>query len=126
MKGVVISACIAVIIITGSIAYTNHIENVSNDIGGINDKIMYYLEEENYEEAKRETYNLSQYLGSKRTILAAIGNHEELDKIDMNISEMSGYIDGKKKADALSCCRVLDFLFDHLPNNYEMKLENIL
>ncbi len=126
MKGVIISACIAVIIVAGSIAYTHHIENVSEEIGGINDKIMYYLDEENYEEAKRETYNLSQYLDSRRTALAATGNHEELDKIEMNISEMSGYIDGKKKADALSRCRVLDFLFDHLPNNYEMKLENIL
>ncbi len=126
MKGVIISACIAVIIVAGSIAYTRHIENVSEEIGGINDKIMYYLDGENYEEAKRETYNLSRYLDSKRTTLAATGNHEELDKIEMNISEMSGYIDGKEKADALSRCRALDFLFDHLPNDYEMKLENIL
>lgn len=126
MKGVIASAVIAVIIVAGSAAYTLHIENVSEEMGMINDKIITSLDVGDYERAKEETEKLSEYLDKKRTILAATGNHEELDKIEMNISEMSGYIDGQKKTDALSRCRVLDFLFDHLPNNYKMKLENIL
>ena len=56
--------------------------------------------------------------------------YEELnkifDKIEMNISEVEGYINGGEQTDAVSHCRVLGFLFEHLPKNYKFKLENIL
>ena len=44
----------------------------------------------------------------------------------MNISEVEGYINGGEQTDAISHCRVLGFLFEHLPKNYKFKLENIL
>ena len=59
-------------------------------------------------------------------VLAATGNHEDFDKIEMNISEVEGYINGGEQTDAVSHCRVLGFLFEHLPKNYKFKLENIL
>ena len=34
MKGVIASAVIAVVIVAGSVAYTNHIDKVSRDSGG--------------------------------------------------------------------------------------------
>lgn len=126
MKGVIISVCIAAVIVAGSIAYTNHMESVSQELAEINERIMEYLEDMDYDEAHGETERLMEYLDKNRTILAATGNHEELDKIEMNISEMSGYINGKQQTDAISRCKVLDFLFEHLPKNYQMKLENIL
>lgn len=126
MKGIVISAVIAVLIIWGSIAYTNHIGSVSSELGEINDTIIDALTSENYAEASEYVGKLNEYLDSHRAILAATGNHEEIDKIEMNISELSEYIDGEEKTDALSNCRVLDFLFEHLPKNYELKWENVL
>lgn len=126
MKGVVISAVIAVLIVLGSIAYTNHIESVSNELGEINDAIIEALTSENYVQAAVHTKELNDYLDSHRAILEATGNHEEIDKIEMNISELSEYIEGEEKTDALSNCRVLDFLFGHLPKNYELKWENVL
>ena len=50
----------------------------------------------------------------------------DFDKIEMNISEVEGYINGGEQTDAVSHCRVLGFLFEHLPKNYKFKLENIL
>lgn len=126
MKGVIVSAVIAVVIVVGSIAYTNHIEKVSRELGEINDRVIFYLYDENYESAGDEIEKLVQYLDENRTVLAATGNHEDFDKIEMNISEAEGYINGKEQTDAISHCRVLDFLFEHLPKNYKFKLENIL
>ncbi len=126
MKGVWISLVIAATVIIGSVVYTNHIDNVSRELGEINDRIMTHLENENYADAKHEAGKLSEYLEKKRTVLDATGDHEELNKIEMNVSEMSGYIDGKQQFDAISKCMVLDFMFSHLPRNYKLKLENIL
>lgn len=126
MKGVIISICIAAAIVAGSIAYTSHMGKVSEELGAINDRVMEYLEKQDYESAAGEIKKLSDYLDRKRTVLEATGNHEELDKMEMNISEMLGYTEGEQQTDALSCCKVLSFLFEHLPKNYEVKLENIL
>ena len=43
MKGVIASAVIAVVIVAGSVAYTNHIDKVSRDLGEINDRVMAFL-----------------------------------------------------------------------------------
>lgn len=126
MKGVVISAVIAVLLVIGSIAYTSHIERVSEELGDINEKVIEALVSENFDTASQYVSELIEYLDSHHAVLGATGNHEDFDKIEMNISELTEYIDGREKTDALSNCRVLDFLFEHLPKNYEMKLENIL
>lgn len=126
MKGVVISMCIAVVMVVSSIAYSSHMKKVSEELVGINDNIMVCLMKEDYEGAKDELGSLIEYIERNRTMLAAIGDHEEFDKIEMNIAEMAGYINGQEKTDAMSRCRVMDFLFEHLPKNYEMKLENVL
>ena len=116
MKGVIASAVIAAVIVAGRVAYTNHIDKVSRELGEINDRVMAFLYDGDYESAGDEN----------RTVLAATGNHEDFDKIEMNISEVEGYINGGEQTDAVSHCRVLGFLFEHLPKNYKFKLENIL
>ena len=119
MKGVIASAVIAVVIVAGSVAYTNHIDKVSRELGA-------FLYDGDYESAGDEIEKLVQYLDENSTVLAATGNHEDFDKIEMNISEVEGYINGGEQTDAVSHCRVLGFLFEHLPKNYKFKLENIL
>ena len=125
MKGVIASAVIAAVIVAGSVAYTNHIDKVSRELGEINDRVMAFLYDGDYESAGDEIEKLVQYLDENRTVLAATGNHEDFDKIEMNISEVEGYINGEEQTDAVSHC-VLGFLFEHLPKNYKFKLENIL
>ena len=126
MKGVIVSLCIAAAIVAGSAAYTSHTKKVSRELSEINAVVMESLENGDYDSAAEEIEKLGGYLEKKRAILSATGNHEELDKIEMNISEMSGYADGQQQTDAIAHCRVLDFLFEHLPKNYELKLGNIL
>lgn len=58
MKGVIASAVIAVVIVAGSVAYTNHIDKVSRDLGEINDRVMAFLYDGDYESAGDEIENL--------------------------------------------------------------------
>lgn len=126
MRGVIVSAVIAVAIVAGSVLYSLGIRNISDELISINNGIMICLTDENYDGAKDELIRLIEYLERNSTMLATTGNHEEFNKIEINIYEMSGYINGKQKTDAISRCKVLDFLFNHIPKNYELKLENIL
>ena len=58
MKGVIASAVIAVVIVAGSVAYTNHIDKVSRDLGEINDRVMAFLYDGDYESAGDEIEKL--------------------------------------------------------------------
>lgn len=126
MKSVVVSVIIAVIVIAGSLFYTRSLEKVSEELIEINKQVSERIEAEDYSGANSEIERLNEYLESRRAVLDAIGNHEEMDNIEMNLSELEEYTRGEKKTDALSKCRVLDFLFEHLPLNYKLKFENIL
>ena len=87
MKGVIASAVIAAVIVAGSVAYTNHIDKVSRELGEINDRVMAYLYDGDYESAGDEIEKLVQYLDENRTVLAATGNHEDFDKIEITGKE---------------------------------------
>ena len=76
MKGVIASAVIAAVIVAGSVAYTNHIDKVSRELGEINDRVMAFLYDGDYESAGDEIEKLVQYLDENRTVLAATGNHK--------------------------------------------------
>ena len=82
MKGVIASAVIAVVIVAGSVAYTNHIDKVSRDLGEINDRVMAFLYDGDYESAGDEIDKLVQYLDESRTVLAETGYNEDYEKIE--------------------------------------------
>ena len=60
------------------------------------------------ESAGDEIEKLVQYLDENRNCICATGNHEDFDKIEMNI-EVEGYIIYGEQTDAVSHCRVLGF-----------------
>ena len=126
MKSVIISAVLAAIMITGALVYTNRLDNVSRNLLEMNESVSEYLKREDYNLALAQINTIKEYLEKKHTLLAAMGNHEELDKIEMNISELQKYTEGEMQTDALSRCQVLDFLFEHMPKNDYVRLENIL
>lgn len=126
MKSLVISLVIAITIVGASILYQAHLNSVSKELISKNDKIEESIKKGDYIAAKNLTDESMAYLEKQRTILAATDNHEVLDKIEMNLNELYEYIKGSQETDAMSKCSVLRFLYEHLPKNYELKLENIL
>ena len=126
MKSFITSLVIAAFIVAGSIAYGMHIDNVSSELVSINERITEALEADDFDKAGEITGEVKSYFAQKRVMLGATDNHEVLDKIEINIQELVSYVEGRQKTDALSRCRVLGYLYEHLPKNYKLKFENIL
>lgn len=126
MKSVIISAILAAVMVTGALVYTNRLNYVSQSLLEMNENTAQYLEREDYDLALAEINKIKEYLKKKHSLLEAMGNHAELDEIEMNVSQMQRYTEGEQGTDALSHCQVLSFLFEHMPENEYVRLENIL
>ena len=126
MKSFIVSIIIAAIVIAGSIMYTHRLETISDKLIAINDAVTERIENEQYGEADEKIRELGEYLEEQREMLATTGNHQELDNIQIYLAELKRFSVGQMKTDALSRCQVLDFLFRHLPQDYRVRIENIL
>lgn len=126
MKSFIGAVVLAIAIFISSMAYSKHLDTVSEHMVMENQKISQYLIDENYAEAAEAAKSLEEYIDDKKFTLAATIDHNNLDKIEMNMSQMKKYVECEQKADSLAYCEVLDMLFGHLPKNYKLKLENIL
>lgn len=112
--------------IGGCILYMVHVENISERLSQINDQMISYIEKEDYENAAKAHNEVSTLLEDNLIMLAATGNHAELDQMQIYLSQISEYISAKHKGDALAHCKSLMIMFKHLPKNYRLKAENIL
>ena len=126
MKSFVTALVITAAIVAGSLFYSMHIDDLSQEMEKSNQEIMELLHAGDFEQAEERVQALSDFVDEKKIALATTMDHSELDRIEMNLSELRGYVEGGMKTDALARCEVLDVLFRHLPKNYKLKLENIL
>lgn len=126
MRSLVVSLVIGVAIVWGSVAYTARLESLSKEMLAVNSQIMDYIEHEEWDKAEAKIQYLYNFVNDRRMAMEATGDHEVLDKIEMNISELIAYNDAEMKADAMAKCQILDFLITHLPKNFKLKIENIL
>ena len=126
MKSFITSLVIAAFVVAGSIAYGMHIDKISSELVSINTRLADAIEADDFTRAEEITDEVQSYFTKKRAMLGATDNHEVLDKIEINMQELSSYVDGRQKTDAISRCRVLGYLYEHLPKNYKLKFENIL
>ena len=126
MRSFIVSLLIGAFLITGSILYTKNMERISSEMIECNDIIYSLISEGNYDEAVTLVDSLKNYMDRKSVMLAAIDNHEEIDKIENSLAQLEQYILQKSQADSLALSKALDVHLQHLPKNYRLKLENIL
>lgn len=126
MKSVITVLIMAAALMTGGVLYSNQLYNISERLLEINGGIEKNLTGSEFDEASDGVDELYNYLDEKEPYFEAFGDHEELDKIKMNMAELEKYIDERERTDALAKVNVLDFLFEHLPKNYRVRIENIL
>lgn len=126
MKSFVVAMIIAVILFGGSNLYMKKLESVSHELSSINTSVSNAIQKEDYNTAQKEIENMYECIERSYMFFSSMGNHSELDNIETNLSELKGYTEGKSKYDALSKCYALSYLFEHLPANSRLKIENIL
>lgn len=126
MKSLFVAISIAIVVVFGSLLYNTHLESISSQMIEKNEGIKKQIEEENYAEASKKTRDLTEFIRDKRTVLDAVGNHEELDEIERTLMELCAFSDDSMHGEALSKCNSLDFLIRALPRNFKIKIENVL
>ena len=126
MKSFITALCIGVFMITGCVLYMFRVEAISKKLVKLNDETVNMIEQDDYEQAQAALTKVFKYLESNTVMLAATGNHEELDQMQIFISQLFEYISEQHKGDALAHCKALKVMFEHLPKDYRIKAENIL
>ena len=126
MKSFIITLLVAASLIAGSVIYTKRLENCSETLGKITADISASLEAEDYTTASGDIERLSEKLLSDKPFIAAFGDHADVDLIESNLAELKVYAEHGQKFDALSKARVISILFQHLPKNTHIRIENIL
>lgn len=126
MKSLIIAVIIASIIVFGGVYATNKLSDVSENLIDMCEEMNESIEENDFKKADKLIEKISKYVDENYVMFATSIDHNEIDKIEMNVNQMKSYIKEKQKADALSFGNVLLGLFEHLPKDYKFKLENII
>lgn len=126
MRSFILALVIATAMVGGSMLYTRELDSISQEALGYSARIQAAIAEDDFAGAKESVNALEQYVTEKRIPLSMILDHTALDKIESSIAELSGFVAGEMKTDALAQNNVLEVLFRHLPQNYKVRLENIL
>ena len=126
MKSFITALVIAAVIFIGSMFYNRELDSLSETMLDYNNQIMNMLHNEDYPGAAGQVQALTDYVETKKIPLSMIIDHATLDKIENSLAELAGYVEGRAKTDALAKSRTLDVLFQYIPKNYKLRLENIL
>lgn len=126
MKTFILAIGIALGIVMGSASYTREMDNISGQMADWSGQIIEAVQEDDFDGAAEKTQKLVSFVEDKKVLLSMVMDHTVLEKIESNLAELSGYVDGKMQTDALAKGRVLEVLFTRLPKNYKLRMENIL
>lgn len=113
-------------LIGGGIAYNISLDNLSGRLLDTAEEIELAINKGDFETANKRAGGLGEYIDKQKPLFASILNHENIDEIEQNISELLGYTGGEKLVEAQVSIKKLSHLFEHLPENYRLELQNIL
>lgn len=126
MLSFITALIISAAVITGSVLYTNRVDDIAAELLLETGKITECILNDEFTGAENAIYAFEDCLEKNKVLLEATGNHEELLKIELSYKELRMFTLSQQKADALAKCASLDVLLNHMPSNYKVKAENIL
>ncbi len=126
MKSLIIAILIATVIIFGGIYATDKLGDISSYLLDLCEQTSDAVKNDDFQVAGELIGEMEGCVEENYIMFATSIDHNEIDKIEMNIKQMQVYIEQEQKADALAYGNVLIGLFEHLPKDYRLKLENIL
>lgn len=126
MKSLIIAILIAALIIFGGIYSTQKLSDLSETLMDLCEEAGEAINNDDFKTAGELMEEIEKKVEDNYNIFAVSIDHNEIDEIEMNIYGMQVYIHENHKADALAYGNVLLGLFEHLPKDYKLKIENIL
>ena len=125
MKSRISALSIAGLLIIGSEVHMHRLETASSELSALNEEIFELILAEDYDRALLAVDSLSRRMNETEMFFGSMGDHAETDNINIAIAELRSYTEEHKRPEAAARCRVLVYLFGHLPENSRLKIENI-
>ena len=119
------SGVLAIILVAGGHFHGKYVEAISEVMIEKNQQIKSLLQNEDFENAKKLTDEMRDYLDSKRITLSIIADHMMIENIEKNIAQMRSYTIDEQRFDSLSNCDVLQVLLIRMKKAFRLSIENI-
>ena len=126
MKNVVISLIIFIIMIINIAFSLNYLNKVTDDLGRLNVEIEQYITDSNWDKAYKSSIEYTEKWKDYSEKLKLFVDHQEMDKIETELSKLPQYIKVKNKEESLASVHVLKFLVDHISELEKVNIQNIL
>ncbi|MEG6570163.1 DUF4363 family protein [Thermoanaerobacterium thermosaccharolyticum] len=117
---------IIILIIFVDITSYKYLYTSSNSMEKKLDVIEKNIKNDNWKSAETCVNDLEKTWGKVNSKWAILIEHREIDDIDMSLSKLKSFIDSKNKDLSLAELKTLKELYNHIPSNEKLTLENIL
>ena len=126
MKSFFIAVSIFLVLILSGAAFNFCLNGTSKELLKSCEEINTSIKEEKMEDAYSKAEKLSEYIDGKKPLLSSILDHGNIDEIEKQISELLGFAEQNDVINAAVSVKKLNHMFEHLPENYALTLQNIL
>lgn len=128
-KETIICIVIIILIIVGNIITQNYtiksVQELSNKLYELKSELSSEQTDINKENIKDKMNGIEDAWESKHDKLAYFIEHDELEKVENNITAMKSFIETNEYAEAVSELDKSTFILKHIEEKYAFNLENI-
>lgn len=127
LKETIISIIIVILILFGNNVTQNYtkdsIEELSNNLSQLKEKLL--SKNTQKEELKNNINDIYEQWEEKHNKLAYFIEHDELEKVETNLTSIKSYIESEEDKDAINQLDISIFILKHLEDKYSFNLQNI-
>ena len=129
LKEFIFCFLILIIILFGNNQTQNYtkesVKNISEQLTQLRQNLINKYDKIDEEKAKKEMENIEKEWENRHDKLAYFIEHDELEKVETNITALKSYIETKKYEESISELDKAEFLLKHIQDKYAFNLENI-
>ena len=126
MRSFFIAMSILTFLIVGGLSFDYCLNNTTNTLLSSCDEIDKDIRDSKFKDAYNKVGELSEYIDINKPLLSSILDHSSIDEIEKEISTLLGYTEKADPINSVVGIKNLKHMLKHLPENYTLKLQNIL
>ena len=126
MRSFITALIIAVLLCIASFYYSFKIRDASDMLLSDTEWISNALRNDDFSGAAKMARKLDRSIKRLEPFLSVYGNHEDVTLVEGCLAQLEVYAEGMDKTEALASTKYLANLFEHMPQNLYIRLENVL
>lgn len=126
MKTFIISLVVLAILITGVCVYSVYLDKTMSDLQENLECLLDCINKEQWDKCENEINCLSKNWEKNEPILAMFNDHEDIDNINLSVSDLKESIACKDTEHTLKSLKETKILLERIRKNETLSLENIL